>query len=85
MPNYLHNKPVDMLIGPGLAAENFIDDSLGRSLDAMFAKEVTHLFAKVAARALRTCGIEVKLTYAKVEERWLIFYFQAAYDRDCIN
>lgn len=28
MPEYLHNKPEDVLIGHGLAAEDFNDDSL---------------------------------------------------------
>ena len=27
MPNYLHNKPVDSLIGSGLVAEEFNDDN----------------------------------------------------------
>lgn len=38
MPDYLHNKPVDLLIGPELKAEDFNDDSLGRSLEHCFAK-----------------------------------------------
>lgn len=33
MPDYLHNKPVDPLIGPELKAEDFNDDSLGRTLE----------------------------------------------------
>jgi hypothetical protein len=31
MPDYLQNKPVDILIRPGLEAEDFNDDTLGRS------------------------------------------------------
>ena len=57
MPDYLHNKPVDVLIGPGLRAEDFNDDSLGRSLEALYSKGVTEVFARVAARALRVYGI----------------------------
>lgn len=34
MPDYMRNKPVDVLIGPGLVAEDFNDDSL----DALYAK-----------------------------------------------
>ena len=41
MPDYMHNKPVDLLIRSGLSAEDFNDDSLGRSLDALYAKGVT--------------------------------------------
>jgi hypothetical protein len=38
MPDYLHNKPVDVLIEEGLVAEDFNDDSLGRSLEALYTK-----------------------------------------------
>lgn len=58
MPDYLRNKPVDLLIGPGLSAEDFNDDSLGRSLDDLYEAGVTELFAKVASNALRVYGIQ---------------------------
>jgi transposase len=58
MPNYLHNKPVDLLIGRGLVADDFNDDSLGRSLEALYDRGVTEVFAQVAARALHVYGIE---------------------------
>jgi len=48
---------MDVLIGPGLVAEDFNDDSLGRSLEALYAKEVTEVFDQVTARALRMYGI----------------------------
>ncbi len=63
MPDYLHNKPVELLIGPGLVAEDFNDDSLGRSLEALYAKGVTEVFAQVAARALRVYGIEHRFVH----------------------
>lgn len=63
MPNYLHNKPVDLLIGPGFVAEDFNDDSLGRSLEAIYATGVTEVFAQVAARALRVYGIEHRFVH----------------------
>ena len=44
-PDYLHNKPVDVLIAEGLVAEDFNDDSLGRSLDDLYEKGVTEVFA----------------------------------------
>ena len=31
MPEYMKNKPVDLLIGEGLVAEDFNDDTLGRA------------------------------------------------------
>ncbi len=58
MPQYMDNKPVDLLIAPGLVAEDFNDDTLGRSLDQLFESGVTEVFAQVAARALATYGIE---------------------------
>jgi transposase len=63
MPDYLHNKPVDVLIGPGLVAEDFNDDSLGRSREALYAKGVTEVFAQVEARALRLYGIEHRFVH----------------------
>jgi transposase len=63
MPDYLHNKPVDVLIGPGLVAVDFNDDSLGRGLEALYAKGVTEVFAQVAARAMRVYGIEHRFVH----------------------
>lgn len=63
MPDYMRNKPVDVLIGPGLGAEDFNDDGLGRSLDALHARGVTEVFAQVAARALRVYGIEHRFVH----------------------
>ncbi|RIK32991.1 MAG: IS1634 family transposase, partial [Chloroflexi bacterium] len=58
MPDYLRNKPVDLLIGAGLAADDFNDDTLGRSLDDLYACGVTEVFAHVATKALTVYGIE---------------------------
>jgi transposase len=52
MPQYLHNKPVDMLISSELSAEDFNDDTSGRGLDQLYAAGVTEVFAQVAAQAL---------------------------------
>jgi transposase len=58
MPQYLHNKPVDLLIAPELTADDFNDDTLGRSLDQLYEAGITEVFAKVAAHALEVHGIE---------------------------
>ncbi len=58
MPDYLRNKPIDLLIGPGLQAEDFNDDTLGRSLDDVYEYGVTELFAHIASHALQVYGIE---------------------------
>lgn len=57
MPDYLRNKPIELLIAPGLSAEDFNDDTLGRSLDDLYAAGVTELFAKIASQALKVHGI----------------------------
>jgi transposase len=58
MPDYIRNKPVDILIGPGLEAEDFNDDTLGRCLDDLYTCGVTEVFASVASKALNVYGIE---------------------------
>jgi transposase len=63
MADYLHNKPVDLLINPSLNAEDFNDDSLGRSLDRLYAAGVTEVFAKVAARALEVYKVEHRFVH----------------------
>lgn len=58
MPDYLRNKPVDVLIAPDLSADDFNDDTLGRSLDDLYTAGVTETFAQVASNALRVYSIE---------------------------
>ena len=41
MPEYMSNKPVDLLLGEGLVASDFNDDTLGRGLDELFQAGVT--------------------------------------------
>lgn len=58
VPDYLRHKPVDLLISPDLTADDFNDDTLGRSLDALYAHGLTELFAGIASQALQHYGIE---------------------------
>jgi transposase len=58
MPDYLRNKPVDLLIRSDLVADDFNDDTLGRSLDDLYTCGVTEIFARVASRALKVYGIK---------------------------
>ena len=57
MPDYLHNKPVDLLIDPNLTAGDFNDDTLGRCLDDLYTAGVTEVFYQVASHALQVYGI----------------------------
>src|SRR5260221_14133571 len=45
-------------------AEVLNDDGLGRTLDWLYARDVTRLFAGLALRARRACGIEVGRLHA---------------------
>jgi transposase len=58
MPEYMHNKPVDLLVGAGLKAEDFNDDTLGRALDELQQAGVTEVFAQVAAKAIEVFEVE---------------------------
>lgn len=64
MPEYMHNKPVDLLIREGLVADDFNDDTLGRALDELCQAGITELFAIVASKAVQVYGIEVDVAHA---------------------
>lgn len=65
MPEYMRNKPVDLLIGEGLVADDFNDDTLGRALDEVQQAGVTELFARVASEAVEV--FEVETGYAHLD------------------
>ena len=65
MPEYMRNKPVDLLIGAGLVADDFNDDTLGRALDEVHQAGVTELFARVANEAVEI--FEVESSYAHLD------------------
>jgi transposase len=58
MPEYMQNKPVELLIGEGLEADDFNDDTLGRALDELQQAGVTGLFARIANDAARVFNLE---------------------------
>jgi transposase len=64
VPQFFADKPVDHLLGPGVMAQDLNDDCLGRTLDWLYAHDVTRLFAGVALRARRAFGIEVGRLHA---------------------
>jgi transposase len=63
MPDYMKNKPVDLLVRADLKPEDFNDDTLGRSLDDLYASGVTEVFARVATKALSRYGIEHRFVH----------------------
>lgn len=77
MPEYLCNKPVELLIDEGLTAVDFNDDVLGRGLDALYSAGVTEVFAGVAAHALQVYGIEHRFVHLDSSS----FHLHGVYDR----
>jgi transposase len=57
VPQYFENKPVEHLLGEGITADMLNDDCLGRTLDWLYAHDVTTLFAGLAFQARRRFGI----------------------------
>jgi len=78
MPDYLRNKPVDLLIRPDMTADDFNDDSLGRCLDDLYACGVTEVFASVASKALSVYGIEHRFVHLDSSS----FHLHGQYDVD---
>jgi transposase len=64
VPQFFADKPVEHLLGPGIMAEDLNDDCLGRTLDWLYAHDVTRLFAGLTARARRTFGVGVERLHA---------------------
>ena len=57
---FFATKPVELLLGPGIAAEDLNDDCLGRALDWLHAHDPTALFAGIARQARRRFGLVVR-------------------------
>jgi transposase len=78
MPDYLHNKPIDLLIDPDLTAEDFNDDTLGRCLDDLYTVGVTEVFYQIASHALHVYGIHSRFVHLDSSS----FHLHGAYDSD---
>src|SRR5215470_16567948 len=64
VPQFFADKPVEHFLGPGILAEDLNDDCLGRTLDWLYAHNVTRLFAGLALRARQAFGVEVGRLHA---------------------
>lgn len=60
VPQFFANKPVELLLGEGIKAEDLNDDCLGRALDWIYENDPTKLFAGIARRAREVFGIGSK-------------------------
>ncbi|OLS27965.1 MAG: hypothetical protein HeimC3_01280 [Candidatus Heimdallarchaeota archaeon LC_3] len=59
-PQFLENKPIKLLIGKNLSAEDFNDDTLGRALDKIYNYGCTELFCHIAYLATSISQAEKK-------------------------
>jgi hypothetical protein len=57
MPRLFQNKPTPRLIAPGVEAQHFHDDTLGRALDTLYDYGVTALYSRMAATAAQRLGL----------------------------
>jgi transposase len=78
VPQYFGDKPIEHLLGPGIRAEDLNDDCLGRTLDWLYAHDVTALFAGLALRARRAFGITLHRLHADTTS----FSVEGKYDRE---
>lgn len=62
-PEFYRTKPVDLLIGDGIVADDLNSDSLGKALDYLYQAGITEVFAAVSAHALRTYVIRVQFAH----------------------
>src|SRR5438034_8587394 len=60
VPQFFANKPVEHLLGAGISAEMLNDDCLGRTLDWLYAHDLTKLFAGIASRARQVFGVKAE-------------------------
>jgi len=65
VPQYFENKPVEHLLGEGITADMLNDDTLGRTLDWIYAHDVTTLFAGLALQARQR--FDIKAQYLHVD------------------
>ncbi len=49
---------MERLLGEGVTADQLNDDSLGRTLDAIYAADPTEVYASVAANSCQILGLE---------------------------
>jgi hypothetical protein len=64
VPQFFADKPIEHLLGHGIRAEALNDDCLGRTLDWLYAHNVTTLFAGLALRARRAFGVTIDRLHA---------------------
>jgi transposase len=59
-PMFYTHRPVQLLIGDGIGAENLNESSLGTALDAIYDAGITELFFHVASQIFARYGIPIR-------------------------
>ncbi len=75
-PEFYRSKPIDLLIGEGIEADDLNSDSLGKALDQLYQAGISEIFAAVSAHALRVFGIQVRFAHLDTTA----FSLQGAYE-----
>lgn len=63
-PRFSKNKPMDILVGEGIEAEDLNDDCLGKALDALYDYGITELFYQLSSHAFAVFKIPHKFVHA---------------------
>ena len=66
MPHFFKDKPVERLLGEGVAAEHLNDDALGRALDAIYAYGPEALYGQLAAQAVKRLRLSCKVGHIDI-------------------
>jgi transposase len=76
--HFFQNKPISRLIAPGIQASHLNDDTLGRTLDTLYAYGVTELYSLVAVSAATRLGL--RPTFAHLDTT--SFHVDGRYNSD---
>ncbi len=75
------NKPVDLLIVPGLKAGDFNDDTLGMALNELYEAGIIEVFTGITHHALKAYKVEHKSLHLDSRS----FHVHGANERDCLK
>jgi transposase len=75
---FFRNKPVERLLGNGITADQLNDDTLGRTLDAIYASSPTELYSVVAANSCAKLGLSPKFVHLDSTS----FHLDGSYNAD---
>jgi len=78
MPHFFKDKPVERLLGEGVRAEHLNDDTLGRSLDSIYAYDPEILYGQIAAQSVKRLGLSCHIGHIDTTS----FHVDGAYNSD---